>query len=511
MRRLLLGMLICGAFAGLSTPVAAQLSVSLTFAQMSLNTSSRVNAIASDQTNRVWVATTSGVAALLGDTVAPGFPLNTNDFDDVTGGDANVLGVAFGLLSDGENFFLGFSNSVVYGRVISDRGVSFAPTVLGLKDPFRDLASDDTTALWVATNGGLFAYELGGAVPEEQSTVFRSGEAIYPIAVSTWVSVQLQGTTPDPAVVFFSEATERLYLARFGDSTSKNLANSGLSSVVGMDFEADTAANPLDGDLWIAGDRGGQRVVVRYPGEALKGPVPGDAQPVSFTVSALRAQIGIRDLAVDKVTGAVWLATSEGAYSQLPVDGTLADRDCTGNTDPACVGWRAAPLVPAERVDVAFGDPSGNLWFGTENGLSGILVRLLTLSSARYIGTGTQATATLDDLPSFANNGVAGESALLDVTVGSSKKTLTGTEEGDTGQFVVTFGFSTSAVPPDAPIFQVSGTSGEGGVPIQATYTYLGPEGEERFLTAVASWADEKPFEDDAFIGGPCFIRNLRY
>lgn len=483
----------------------AQQQALLPYSLLKLDLASRTNAISADQSNRVWVATNAGVAALLGTSLVPGFPLNSNDFKTLTGGDSNVIDVTFGDLSDGENFFLGFSNAVVFGRALSERSPSFNDTPLTLNAPLRSLASDRKKTLWAATNEGLLQWKLGGSVPDKSSQILQEGDAIHPVAVAPWVSA---GSTPtaDPAAVFFSETNQRLYVARAGDANARTLVDVNLSAVVGMDFEPDDPANPTDGNLWVAGSQGGSRVIVRYPGETLKGESPGDAAPESFSITALRSQSELRDLTVEKITGTIWIGTTEGAYFQRPQDGVLADADCTGQ-DASCIGWRLESSTAADRVDVAFADGSGNLWFGTDRGVRTFIVRLLTLSSSRYLGEVT-ASALLEDLPNFAANGKSGETAALDITVGGTKKTITATEVGDTGEFVFSFSFSVSAAPAESSVFSVA--SSTTGVPVEAKYTFRDSLGAERSLTAVSSWANIVPFEDGLIVDGPCFIEALK-
>ncbi len=224
----------------------------------------------------------------------------------------------------------------------------------------------------------------------------------------------------------------------------------------------------------------------------------------------------INGLAVDPLTGTVWVATDQGAYFQEPA-GTppaLVPADCTGLADP-CRGWRRLEVTRSgEKVHRVFLDPLGNPWLGTDRGVRVRLLRLLTLSGRRFVGKDARGTVTLED--SFlGENGLAGEGVQIAVVKlvedpaspgsfveGATALTLDLVEEADTGRFSATFGFSAApgiqgplaAKRDDA--FRLVYRFTVGGAPLAVR----GPE---------FSWSDEKPFEDDLWIGGGCFLKAL--
>jgi hypothetical protein len=491
-------LLVLAAVFAAATPAGAQREFFLSYSSLGIGFATRTNAIAIDRGNRTWFATDVGAAILIGDQTASFSPLTQSDFVGTT---ANVFDVDFGVLTDGENFFLGFVDRIEFGRALDDR-VSISSLVLDVSEGLRSMASDELESLWVGTNDGLQEWVLGGDSPQLANRVFRPGDAIDPVEVAPWLTGPPDDQVRDPAVVLFSEDQSRLYLARATDVTATLLQNPNLSPVAGFDFESDDPDQLSDGDLWVGGTRAGSaQVIVRYPGQVLKGSNPGDAAPESFGFNvSLRT---ILDIAVQPVTGVIWVATDRGAYFQEPIDDSLSSQDCT-NADETCRGWRLQDSTVTDRIDVVFADPSGNIWFGTDRGARGLLVRLLTLDSSRYLGDGATATASLEDLVAFAGNGQE-DTATVDATVGNTTKPLTSMEEDDTGQFSFSFTFSTSTESDDT--FLVS--SGTEGVPVVVTYTFLDAVGNQRSLIATASWANIVDFDDDFFINGPCFLRTL--
>jgi hypothetical protein len=353
-----------------AAPATAQRDVFLSYTSLGLGLSTRTNAIDSDSANRVWFATNTGVAAVIGEGV--NISLNQNDFEGAT---AFVIDVTFGILEDGENFFFGFANRIEFGRVLEDGRISYnAASPLAIPEGLRSLASDGDTSLWVATNEGLLEFRLGGGVPELQNQVFLEDDPVDPVEVAPWVQGTVDDPIPDPTAVFFSETEDRLFLARSGDQLATRLQNPNLSLVAGFDFEPDALLDLEDGDLWVAGTRGQQsQVLVRYSGEGLKGATPGDVLPVSFSFNV--ANRTLNDIAVDPFTDTLWVATDRGPYFQTPDDqGNIGTDDCTGQAD-SCVGWRLASesSATADFIDTVFADPSGNIWFGTNRGASGFI------------------------------------------------------------------------------------------------------------------------------------------
>lgn len=507
-------LLAAAALAALPGAALAARDVFLSYAQLRVPTATQVNGFAADQTNRVWVATNQGLPALLGDVLAPFFPLN--EISDGLRANA-VQAVAFGPLrineAGVEHFFLGFGSGaagIQYGRVLATTGLSPRPAPVLLRNDEKEdrvhaLAADGVSSLWAGTDGGLVAWEIGEAVspPRRVARTYRSSDAVKVLAVAPWGRGTV-GDPRDPAVAFVAkndaETNSRLYVTRSGDLAAVLVGSATFDPLARLAFEPSAPAT--DAGLWVASGRD----VGRYAGDVLRTD-PGGVPPLATV--RVPGDVTINDLAVDPVSGAIWVATSQGAYFQVPTGTppTLVAGDCTGQAD-GCQGWRRLGLVlSGENVRRVFVDPSGNLWLGTQRGVHVRLLRLLTISSGRFVGEGTRATVNLEDSSLAGNGGAPDEVSIQVVKVvgtedGDVVLTLDAVEVDDTGRFTATFGFSSLAggpgvlkVSPDEKFRVVYRFTVNGSV--------LNVRGSE------FSWSDEKPFEDDLWIGGGCFLKAL--
>ncbi len=492
-RPLLVAAVVCG----LPSVTLAQRDVTLTYLNLKVRSASQTNGFAVDQVNQVWVATNGGLPALQGGALAPFFPLNENS-DGLLAD--NVQAVAFGPLQVGttgdEHFFLGFgagAHGIQHGRILANTGLSPRPpdkllrqTAGGPEDTVFALASDGVRSLWAGTAGGLVEWEIGAALspPRQVARVFRGGESVRALAVAPWGS--------DPAVLFLTP--DRLYVVRRGDSTATRVGSVAFGAGTRLAFESRVPPPETDAGLWVASGQD----LRRYVGGDLRGNKPGDASATS-----VRVDWNINDVAVDPLSGAVWIATPKGAYFQEPEGSppALVAADCTNSAVP-CRGWRR--LGVEEEVHRVFLDRYGNPWRSTKDGLRVRLLRLLTLSGRRFVGDSARATIILEDA-SLAGNGVRDEPPIQVVKLpeGETVLKLTAAEDAaDGGRFTAAFGFSPTAggpgvlkVAPDDR-FQVVYRFTVNGLPLDIT----GPE---------FSWSNEKPFEDDLWIGGGCFLKAL--
>lgn len=481
-RRLLAG-LVGAVILAAPLPALAQRTVTLSFPELGLGTiPSRVGALASDRTNQVWVGTDQGVSGVQGDSRAPFFPFRAND-----GLLANdVRAVTFGQIGTDENFFLGFPNGIQYGRLLSTSGLSLTGSLLAgvaqdARNLVNDLASDGAQRVWAATAGGLVEWDISGQAPSLGTTFLASAAPFLRVAVAPW--------TGDSAAL--AAAGRELFLVR---TTSPSAPASFFTANTAV---ADITFDPA-GNLWALS---AGRDVIRF--NAAFDPTSGQGSfpnRTDFTIdlSALRT---VHSLAVDPFTGTVWVGTDLGAYFQELQGGNLASQVCGGGDDPG-VGCWALDTTPnftqADRVDRIYADPSGNTWFGTNRGLRGRIVRLLSLNSSTYLGGAAQAVVSLEDLPGFAGNGET-DTATVEFSVGSASENLTATEEGDTGRFTFTVRLADLADVPSSD-----------GVDVTVEYAFLDPNQAERTLVARARWANIVSFEDDLWIGGLCFLEALR-
>lgn len=461
----------------------AQRAVSLSFAQLGLGTiPSRVPALAADRTNQVWVATDQGASGVQGDARAPFFPFRAGD--GLLSNDVRAL--TFGQVGTDENFFLGFPNGIQHGRLISTSGLQLTGSLLA--GPAQDsrnlvnaLASDGARTVWAATAGGLVEWDISGQSPTLGTTFLPGAGALTRVAVAPWPG--------DRAAV--ASAGRELFLVR---TTSNPATTSFFTAAAPV---ADIAFDPA-GNLWALSER---RDVIRFNAAIDRASGQGSFPTRSDFAIGVSPR-ATRALAVDPFTGTVWVGTDLGAYFQTPLEGTLGSRVCGGGDEPGVGCWAldtTANFTQAERVDRVFADPSGNTWFGTNRGLRGRIVRLLSLDSSTYLGGGAQAVISLEDLPGFAGNGRA-DTAAVAVAVGTASTTVEATEaDDDSGRFTFTVALA-----------EVADVPGSDGVEVRVEYAFLDPDQMERTLVARARWANIVSFEDDLWIGGLCFLEALR-
>ncbi len=449
----------------------------------------RVNALASDQINRVWAATPEGLTALQsapGGSVAdpasllrrsPFFPL------DATDGlvSSNTTGVAFAPVGGDEQFFAGFRlpPGFQYGRVLGTSGLSL-PNDSDLyasegAEPVavEDLSSAGADRVWTATGGGLWEWNTEGEGPvlEEIHTI-----PLYPDALVFRVAVP----PDDPLSAAFATAgtgaggRDELWTVTSGDPavTGPLSLPAGLNTIRDLAFDA-------DGRLWVLGGNVSgstltNATVWKYDDLA--------ASPDAYPFSGPGSTYALRAIAVDDELGVVWVATSSGAWFQ--------EKDATGGLPGS---WTDGELPTADRnVYAVYADPAGNLWFGTDQGVNGLLARLLSLDNSKYIGYGTAMSVQVVDL-------AAAGAGSIQVEVQGTPRDV---PETSPGVFARSFRFAEDAGGDDG-LVEVS--SSATSVEIAAEYGY-DPADATKKLSAIASWSNEQPFEDDFWLGGPCFF-----
>ncbi len=443
----------------------------------------RVNALASDGANRIWVATPEGVSALA---AAPGadperpeslferatfFPFRQDDglLSDT------VSAVAFAVLRNDEHFFLGFPTGLQYGRVLSTTGLSLPADTALLRgetsaERVNDLASAGSGVVWAATDGGLREWDLGGQSPLETTpSPYMEGHAVRAVAA--------RPDAPEGAAC----ATEsRVYLVESGGTPVDLDLPAGVEEIVDLSFDD-------NGNLWVLGETNNQVRVWRYDAGALEEPqaaTPALASSLPDEIDPGEA----KNLSVDPVQEAVWVAAGgEGAW--------FATVDDTGLSDWTQATAQGQVVPPAARtVWRVFADPAGNVWFGTDEGVEALVARFLSLDSTRYLGFGTTARITVLDVAA------AGRGA-IQVEVNGEPKEIPETD--NPGVFSQTLRFSETGGP-DA--IRVASTPED--TPVTFRYAY-DPERADRVLTATVTWAHIEDFEDDFWIGGPCFLDTL--
>ncbi len=453
----------------------------------------RVNALASDQVNRVWVATPEGITALQsagGGTVAdpasllrraPFFPL------DATDGlvSSNATGVAFAAVDGEEHFFAGFlaPPGFQYGRILGTSGLSL-PNDSDLYESAKeepvaveDVASAGEDRVWTATAGGLWEWKT-----EDRNPVFEEIHAPPGLPDAPVFRVAVPPT--DPSIAAFATAAtgaggrDELWTVASGDPavTGPLTLPAGLNTVVDLAFDAGGALWVLGGN--VSGSTLTSATVWKYVWEA---DVPGPTL-TAYPFSGPGSTYALRALAVDDEQGVVWVATSSGAWFQ--------QMDAAGDLPGS---WTDAELPTADRnVYAVYADPAGNLWFGTDQGVNGLMVRLLSLDNSKYIGYGTALSAQVVDL-------AASGAGSIQVEIQGTPRDL---PETSPGVFARTFTFAEDAGGDDGLIEVPSSAA---AVEITAEYGY-DPADATKKLSAVASWSNEQPFEDDFWLGGPCFL-----
>ena len=462
-----------------------------TFSEMDLlSDAGRVNALASDGANRIWVATPNGVSALAAATGADPerpdslfdrakfFPLRQDDglLSDT------VYAVGFAALGNDEHFFLGFDKGLQYGRVLSTVGLSLPPGSRLLEGDtsahqVNDLAAGSGT-LWVATNAGLREWDLGGQGPQEStSSPYSEDSAVRAVAVAPG--------NPDVAV-YATQA--RVYLVESGGTPQDLDVPGGVTGIVDLAFDAES-------NLWVLGETATAVTVWRYAANAVLGQAgPGEEEPPPRSPEGpwpLPDQVQAEDargLAWDPVQGAVWIAAGErGAWFATWGGEALSAwdrvRDDTGS-----------PIPAANRtVYTVYADPAGNVWFGTDKGVEALVARFLSLDNTRYLGFGTPARVIVLDVAR------SGEEAVT-ITINGSEREL---KSSAPGVFTGSFVFSEEDAPGTAPV-----QSTPVDTVVEFRYAY-DPDDPGRVLTATATWAHIEDFEDDLWIGGPCFVEAL--
>ncbi|MBE0616910.1 MAG: hypothetical protein IH608_03135, partial [Proteobacteria bacterium] len=397
----------------------------------------------------------------------------------------NVSSVSFAQLASQENFFLGFAvlpdAGLQFGRILSTSGLSLplnsvlrVSTPAGEADRVAETATLGEERVWAATEGGLVEWRLDGETPLRE----RVFQQVTPVT-----HVAAVANAAKPAALFSS--VDQIFYVESGGNPTSALSTTGtlISSVAGM------TADP-GGNIWVATTTGTGKVVLRYPNDALTGGAPLAAAPARFDVPVDVVRGDLTDIAVDAINRVVWLSTDQGAwFDALDAEGRLSGSWQRQATD--------ATAVQSVQVDAA-----GNVWLGgstsATGGLEALLLRLLTTDSSRYLGFGTPATVTVLDFD-LSQNGL--EDTIL-VTVNG--KSFDFSETGDTGVFSRSLVFSESGAGED----EIQVTSSSTDTPVEIAYGY-DPEDPEKVLRAVASWANIVDFEDDAWIGGPCFLEAL--
>lgn len=476
----------------------AQRSVILSFPALNI-LGGAVNSIAEDGGGTIWVATDGGVAGIKDETSAPFFPLN-NISDGLLA--ANVQAVAHGTLEDGEFFFLGFSDNsasgIQYGRMTSNGLSPDPPESLNFISAVRGFATDKTSQLWAATENGVTEWSIGASLadPQEEETYASTLDIIdIEMAPAAWDD----GAGGHDAAVVFTDGID-IFMVRSGDADYITVNRPSVrDGIAEMEFD-------LDGNLWVleAGTGGSRRFFKIAMADLQTTPLIAVGEMHSFS-NPSQLNTTFRAIAINPETNGVWIGTDNGAYTQIPdAGGLFADE-----------GWEVVLLTSGSRVDEIHTDPAGNVWIGYQDGIIGLIIRNMEISSTRFIGVDAIAYVTVDDL-FFYDNGVSGETLpydrepdgtddfILSATVGGDTKQLSAQEEADSGRFTTAFGFSLGAS--SANVFQVSGSS---DVKITVTYSYRDINSVQRTIVRTASWANIVEFEDDLWIGGPCFVDSL--
>ncbi|RMG94374.1 MAG: hypothetical protein D6708_04240, partial [Candidatus Dadabacteria bacterium] len=384
--------------------------------------------------------------------------------------------VTFAQIGNDEYFFAGFTTGLQYGRVLSTSGLSLPQDAIllqGQEDAqhVNDLASAGTQRVWVATNAGLREWDVSGEAPQETTdSPYSEGDAVAAVAVPPG----------SPTTAAYLAGGDVRIVDSGGTPTDLQMP-AGITTLVDLAFDG-------DGNLWALGETNNQVLVWSYGADAL-----ADAPTATPGVtSALPDSVDPGDalaLAFDAVEGAVWVAAgTEGAWFALWDGASLSEwaQAVDGNGAPV-------PSLTKTTLEV-FADPAGNVWFGTDGGVEALVARFLSIDSTRYLGFGAAARVTVLDV------GAAGSGA-IEITVNGEPREIPETE--NPGVFSRTLRFAETAGP-DA--IQVSSTAED--TPIEFRYQY-DPADANRVLTATASWANIEDFEDDLWIGGPCFLEVL--
>ncbi|MBI5015801.1 MAG: hypothetical protein HZB55_09970 [Deltaproteobacteria bacterium] len=483
-----------------SQAYADYLRNSLSFSELKLGLANRVNSLRADGVNRVWATTDKGVAAIQVDALARFFPL-TKVSDGLTGDD--VAAAAFGRLDKKPNFFLGYgtqgASGIQYGRVLSETGLQPKPPNVLIRsesgDPvglnvINELASKGAKGdtLWAATQGGLVPRTLGGLVPVDEDLLLK-GSVVSHVAADPWSS--------GPAFTVYASGGDLFVLPSKAPESSFDSLGTNYS-VVGLAFDANRT-------LWVAARRGSDSYeLYRYPYTG------NPDHPYDRLHRRGPYRLGdslrlIRSIAVDPLSAAgtvVWVGTDRGAFYQVvdPATGDLVSD-----------GWLAADTSVSDTDVKVYVDPSGNLWFGSSFGVRSLVSRLLTMSSDRFVGYGTRAVIDLVDInpnapgppPDAPPDTLTVFIVKEDGQVSSAELELTATRQPGSNTYRAEFTFAATTVPGQA----LGVTSSAQDVVYEVVYPF-GPSRREVPRPSF-SWANIVPFEDDLWIGGPCFLNAL--
>ncbi len=479
---------------GLARPSAAQYENHVvvptrSFAFMGLpSATGAVNALRADATGRVWVATPSGVSALApavgADPGAPETLLRRAPFFPFRQTDGliadHVSAVTFAQTGGEDHFFLGFADphagGLQYGRVISSSGLSLPLDSRLLegetdREQVMDLASSGTERVWVATGDGLLEWDVSGEAPAASpENTYSEGEAVVAVAVATG----------RPGTAAYATDSD-LYLVSSGGTPATPGLPERVRRIVDLEFDA-------DGNLWALGETNTGVIVWAYRAADLA-ESPGSAVP-ALADETLPLDPGTpTGIAVDNVKAAVWVVADQTTLAE-----SAFHQSFSPETLELSGGWQAR-ATEGRALTAVYADPAGNIWIGSDEGVEALILRILSVDNSRYVGFGTPAVVTVIDV----ENAGAGQ---VEVRINGTPHDVPEVE-GTPGVFTRSFVFSEEG---GEDAIQV--TSSASDVPITFEYPY-DPEDDRRVLTATASWANVKPFEDDLWIGGPCFVRTL--
>ena len=444
-----------------------------------------------------------------------------------------------------EHFFLGSSTDPVGvqgGRLTV--GVDFVGNRLftGINDRVNALATNGSDKVWVGADSGLHLVDISGTAPQEESpTPSVSGPIRHLADVSgafggaPAVAYARSDTTSDDLRIHTGTALVTLPLYQ-----DVALATERVDALF---FQATGAGSPC---LWAVEDdtgTSGRRWLVRYD-NLDTAPVIGLAAAIDracFDDTNPLDSCNPTDLAINSVTGEFWIATTKDALFQIldpAADPSRWSRVCDEGpswSDPAddvylgdpCnaanTGWRPVPKELGEPVlnnteqncGAVFADPAGNVWLGSDFGLRALVVRYLTLNGTRFIGIDKRALVTLEDgeaeavldLPNDPGDDPALPDLPITVQVGATVATFYVLPDIN-GVYQLAFGFTTAAEndPVADPLHRFPVTPSVEGEEILVLYEFLDAQGGTRTLEALATWAEIVPFEDDLWIGGPCFL-----
>jgi hypothetical protein len=511
---------------------------------------SNVTKFAADKANNVWLSTEGGGLAALrieGDTLtrfSTAFPINKSAYPEDYLLSNSTSAIVFGKFKTDEFFFFssddpGGNAGLQWGRY-TDR-VDLRPLIEldgETNVEVHDLATDGTKRVWVASEKGVFEVDL------------TTGETPQPTAASPY-------TAPSPE-------TERV--AGVVDATSIT----GVSSAI---FYTWPDGRTLDGGKWLfyidpAQGRDAQVIgkpfsnaligAIRVVGNELyvvqrNADTTDDARKrtiVKYTYSGGEwtrnfvadffpdlgvyndSGFNINDIDVSPTDGVVWLATTGFAFFQVPDAGVFDQRVCypgnwedpsddyysdSGAADCTTVGsgWRhifkrsSAIEGVSNETFQNYGsllvDRGENAWLGSDYGVRGFISRFLSLNATRFIGLGKTAIVSLDDVD-------PGAGGYIKITVASKSAKVNAVFDENGRMVPIYFGFTFSEVDPSVSptpnplLFPVTSTAD--GVPVTVEY-YRSAADTVATLTAAATWAQIIAFEDDAFIGGPCFLKTI--